>query len=349
MSNTTSSQQDEERKSHRGRRLLGILLVAVSLMLAIYLLVAYLGWQSGQQLLVERQQTEFVEQISRQIDLARENIAQGSYNLATRRLAWVLERDPGNVEAQTLQQQAQEALNIVLTPEIVVATAVPTSTPLPSPTPGVISDPEHELQRIQQLTDNEAWEDVVGTLRSFQQQFPDYKRMETDRLLYNAYLNLGLSLVDGEQAELALYYFSQAEKLGDLPQEAQDYRLWADWFLQGMGYYGVNWEVAVGYFRDLCLVAPFYQSSCDLLHEALIALGDQYAAAADWCPAQELYAEANRQEHSVELSDKLETAVTNCQSATPTPETITNTLPISNSQQFIGPPSLFSTPTPTFP
>ncbi|MCA9933534.1 MAG: hypothetical protein H6662_06080 [Ardenticatenaceae bacterium] len=349
MSDTTSSQQDKTPKPRRGRRIIGGLLVAISLLLAVYLLVAYLGWQSGQQLLVERQQTELSDQIARQIELAQQNIGQGSYNLATRRLEWVLERNPSHAEAQALLQQAREALNLVLTPQVVEATAVPTATPLPSPTPGVISDPEQELQRIQQLMDNEAWEDAVTALRAFLSQFPNYERQETNQLLYDAYLNLGFSLVDGEQAELGLYYFAQAETLGDLPQEAEDYRLWADWFLQGMGYYGVNWGVAVDYFRDLCLVAPFYQSSCDLLHEALIALGDQYAAAADWCPAQELYAEANRQERSVELSDKLETAVTNCQSATPTPETITNTLPVTNSQQFIGPPVRVGTPTPTFP
>ncbi len=335
------------KKTRRGRRVLGLVLLITSLLLAIYLLVAYMGWQSGQALLVEKQQTGLSNLVSRQIELAQEDIAQGSYSLAIRRLEWVLERSPGNNQAEVLLLQAQEALQIVLTPDLAAASPTATIAPMPSPTPGAISDPDQELQRIRRLVVIEAWEDAMEALVSFQLQFPDFERQETNRMLYDAYLNLGLQNVEGEYVELGLYYLGLAENLGDLPQEAEDYRLWADWYLQGIGFYGVNWEFATGYFRDLCLVAPFYQASCDLLYESLVALGDQYAAAGEWCPAQEQYQEARQQQRSVALIDKLETAVTNCSSATPTPSVITNTLPLSQTQQFV--PPFFVTPTPLSP
>ncbi len=330
------------KKIRHGRRVLGAALLAISLMLAIYLLVAYMGWQSGQALLVEKQQTALTNLINRQMGLAAENITQGSYTLAIRRLEWVLERSPGNAQAEALLQEAQSALHVALTPNAPQVSPTSTATPPPSPTPGAISDPEQELQRIRRLMANETWEEAARALVSFQRQFPDYERQETNQMLYDAYLNSGLRLVDGEQVELGLYYLSLAENLGDLPQEAEDYRLWANWYLQGIGFYGVNWEFAVGYFQDLCLVAPFYQSSCDLLYESLVALGDQYGAAGEWCPAQEYYREANGQRRSVVLTEKIETAVTNCNDATPTPETITNTLPFTQTQQFL--PPFYETP-----
>jgi hypothetical protein len=181
------------------------------------------------------------------------------------------------------------------------------------------------------------WVEAADTILAFQRRFPDYERQETNRLLYDAYVNLGLELVTGKQAELGLYYFSLAENLGNLPQEAEDYRLWAGWYLQGMAYYGVNWPVAIAYFRDLCLVAPFYQSSCDLLHRARISLGDQYAFNGDWCPAEALYREANNQQRSPGLTQKLETAALNCANATPTPAVITGTLPFTQTQPFMPP------------
>lgn len=330
------------KKPYPVRRMVGAALLILSLLLAIYLLVAYLGWQSGQAQLMENQQTELTKLVERQIELAQENITQGSYSLAMRRLEWVLERSPGNARATELLQQAQNALQIALTPAMVVASPTATATPYPSPTPGAISDPQQELQRIRRLITDETWEDAARALVSFQLQYPNYERQETNRLLYDAYLNLGLQFVEGEQVELGLYYLRLAENLGDLPQEAEDYRLWANWYLQGIGFYAVNWEVAVRYFRDLCLVAPFYQDSCDLLYTALVALGDQYAAAGEWCPAQGYYQEANAQRRNVALAEKIETAVTNCTNATPTPETITNTLPFTQTQQFL--PPFYETP-----
>ena len=177
------------------------------------------------------------------------------------------------------------------------------------------------------------WATAVTAITTFQRQFPDYERRETDRLLYNGYIELGLELLEGEQAELGMFYLNQAETLGDLPQEVQDYRVWAEWYLQGIAFYGVNWEVTVGYFRDLCLVAPFYQSSCDFLADALIGYADQYAFAQDWCPAQELYLEARRQQgNSAELAQKIADATEGCLTATPTPSAITGTVPLSSVQ-----------------
>ena len=342
--NETSQPPTRARKLMRA---LGLLLIGLSVLSAWYLLVGYLGWQSGQTALTEMREVEMTAQLARQITLARENIGQGSYNLALRRLDYVLEHDPGSQEALDLQAQALAELALLNTPQPELAlTASPTPLPLPSATPGLISDPQAELQRIRRLIANGDWPAALPALVTFQWQFPSYERQETDQLLYDVYINLGLDLLEGEDVELGLFYLERAESLGNLSQEVLDYRLWAELYLQGIAFYGVNWEVTTYYFRELCLSAPFYQLACERLQESLVNLGDQYGAALDWCPAQALYQEALQYDRTQALVEELSQAQAACLLATPTPlAPITDTLPVTGTEPL--PDALFDLLTPT--
>lgn len=310
------------------------MLIVLSVVVGWYLIIAFLGWQSGQARLAEQRQRLLQEQLDRQVSLAQDDIDQGKYTLAIRRLDWVLDRAPAREDALALRQDAQSALDAQLAPPSFPAeTAVPTPSSLPTATYGPIADPEDELDRIQTLVAAEEWEQAVPALMTFQHQFPSYERQTTDEMLYNASISLGLELLQGEQVELGLFYLEQAERLGDLPQEVIDYRTWAELYLQGIAFYGVNWGAATYFFRDLCLAAPFYQSSCERLHESLILYGDQLAGLMDWCPAQSAYAEANRYGRDRALTEKLEQATAACLQATPTPTApVTTTVPITSSQ-----------------
>ena len=261
------SETNEEPGSRSLFRLLGLLLIILAALAALYVLVGYTAWQSGQTIRTEREETEISEQLARQVDLAKEDVNQGSYNLALRRLEWVLEKEPSNTDAQAIKRQAEAALKTALTP-VVPPTA--TSPPDPSPTPGEIGEPAAEIQRLQRLAQQERWDDLLPGTLAFQQRYPDYRRLETNGYLYDSFLNLGLDNIQGDQIELGIKQFAQAEKLGDLPQEALDYWLWAELHLQGMAYYGVSWGVAASFFRDLCLSAPFYQDSCDNLFDIMV-------------------------------------------------------------------------------
>jgi hypothetical protein len=315
------------------KRALGLFLVLFAGLAALYLLVGYFAWQRGATVRVAVEATRQVEQVDRQVRLARANIEQGSYNLALRRLEWVLAQSPSDPRAATLRVAALAALNLTLTPGAQV-TLPPTPAVEPAPTPGQILDPANDLQRLRRLAARRDWQPLLEGTLAFQRQFPSYERLATDGLLYQAYLNLGLTYVDSSRIELGLYYLAQAERLGDLPQEALDYRAWARLYLQGIAFYGANWAAAGNYFRELCLAAPFYQGACALLREALEAHADQLAAAQDWCPAEALYREALRQGRAPALQEKLTTAVEGCALATPTPGPITNTLPLTDTGSF---------------
>jgi hypothetical protein len=336
-------EQDQDQTENHGEqrtwssaRLVGLVLIILAGLVTLYSLVGYVAWQSGQTIRKEREETQQAEQLARQVDLAQDNIGQGSYSLALRRLDWVLQHDPDNKDAQAVRQQADAALKTALTP---VAPPSPTPPPEPSPTPVDISRPETEFERLRRLAKQEKWENLFESTLVFQQQYPGYERLQTDTLLYDSSFNLGLSYIQGDQIEAGIYYLAQAEKLGDLPQEALDYWLWAELYLQGMAYYGVNWGVAAGFFRDLCLSAPFYQGSCDKLFDALFAYGNQYLVAQDYCPAAQLFREARQHKRNQDLDLKLNEAVQGCAQATPTPATITGTLPVTGRESLATPVS----------
>lgn len=335
---------------HRPARLVGIGLIILSVVLGWLLLVGFLAYQSGQRQRSSQQEADLLTNLERQTALAAENISQGNYELALRRLEWVLAREPGNREAQQLQTEATQALAAQnqAAPPASPTPPQPTVTPEPSPTPGQISSPEEELQRIRRLSVNKEWDEAATSLVTFQRQFPSYEREETDRLLFEAYLGYSQSLMEGNQPELGLYYLAQAEKLGNLPQAMLDYQTWAELYTQGISFYGVNWDTAAYYFRDLCLAAPFYGDACTKLFNILVAHGDQYASLQDWCPAQSLYEEAWRStNNNAELADKLDAARNGCLSATPTPTgPITDTVPITNTLPAAGEPIVIPSPAP---
>ena len=98
----TPGQRGEPRPPRLGVRLFGLALIIFSIVVATYLLVAYFAFESGQALRTERETSSRVEQISHQILLARDDVVEGSENLALTRLEWVLGQDPVSYTHLTL-------------------------------------------------------------------------------------------------------------------------------------------------------------------------------------------------------------------------------------------------------
>lgn len=313
-------------------RLVGLGLIAIALLLTVYVIIAYLGYQSGQELAVTRIAQTRSAGIAIQLERARAELDDGNARLALRRLEWVLEREPQNELALQLQSAAQGALQ---TPTPDGAAPTP-ATETPEPAGSSISaatggaQAGRELQRLAGLVEQEAWDEAISGLLSFQSNNPDYERRRSDELLQQAYIGRGLVELYGTQVELGVYYLSQAEALGSLPQDVLDQRLWAELYLNGIAYYGVNWDVSLFYYRQLCPAAPFYQDACDTLYDILMTVGDAYAGQSDWCPAEPYYQEALSVRDTNTAAQKLRQARDGCREATPTPSLpLTGTLPFS--------------------
>ncbi len=298
--------------SKRWLRRLGYALLLVGALLALYGGIAFVAWQNGRSLQRQQIETETAAELARQLELAQQDADNGSYDLALRRLEWILAQQPEYPGVRELQAQTMLARDTRLTPS-----PTPTLTPTPTITP--TPEPVSELEQLQDLVQQEEWAEAISAIISFQAANPNYQRLQTDKLLYDAYMAYGVELLYGEQVELGLAYLSQAERLGALPIEVADQAAWGEMYLRGIAFYGVNWNAAIGYFYELCLAAPFYQNACEKLNTARIAYGDQYAAVLDWCPAERYYRDALNQTYSRDLAQKVDQARQGCQEATPTP------------------------------
>ena len=295
-------------------RLLGFALLLLAFLLAIYGVVAYSAWQRGQTVSTENEQQALDSELRNQFNLAGQDIDSGHFSIAIRRLEWVLAQKIGYPGAQDLLEEARVNQSLILTPS-----------PLPALTATPVieveftgPDPTGKYSAVEDLFGRELWPEALEAILEFQAEFPNYERQETNQMLFTTYIRFGEELVYSEQVELGLFYFSQAEKLGDLPLEIEDQRTWAEIYLLGIGYYGVDWETAIYYFRDLCAAAPFFQNACSLLFEALEAYGEQYATVLDWCPANELFVEALGLRRDEELAARAELSLEQCSQATPT-------------------------------
>lgn len=318
----------DQPKSRKLFRVMGYFFIGLAVLVAVYGTVAYLAWQRGESLRSEEVKEALEEEFAKQIDFAEEDITAGNLELALRRLEWILDRDPDFGRALVLQADVRERLSLDASPEpFPTATRVATVEIIKTNN----SEPEAAFGNLEKVMASQDWQEAVSAIVAFQSQYPDYRRLDTDAMLYDSYLNLGQELIMGDQVELGLFNLSQAEKLGDLPVEAEDQRTWAELYLLGISYYGVDWETAVYYFRDLCAAAPYYQNACVKLQEALVAYGDQFAGNLDWCPAREVYLEAYRLSNDQATSQKLGDARDACSEATPTPSVpISGTLTIEN-------------------
>lgn len=309
-------------------RIIGFGLIGLSILLAIYGTVVYIAFERGQALSVENARQALEEEIERQMTNARQDVEDGNYSLALRRLDWIMARQPEVPGLEALQQEARAGMESRLAP---TPAPTPSRTPLTEEFPDELKDPSETFSNLQKIAEEADWQMAVEEITAFQAQYPDFRRREIDILLYNAYVNLGSNLLTGNQVELGLFYLAQAETLGDLPADIQDERTWAELYLAGIGFYGVDWATTIFYFRDLCAAAPFYQDACATLREALVAYGDQYAFNLDWCPAEALYNEAVSLTNQTLLAAKLREAKSNCLLATPTPTiAITTTLTVTS-------------------
>ncbi|MCL4869612.1 MAG: hypothetical protein KJ063_11630 [Anaerolineae bacterium] len=316
-------------------RVIGYFLLLLSLILAFYGLVVGLAISNGQKRGVVTQLTVQADQLARQMTLAQEDYSRGNYELALTRLDWVLQQNRDYPGAAALHRQTQAELAQQNPTATATIPATPTPSPTPTLTPQPIVNPTQELAALRQMIQNEGWDEAIPRLIAFQTQFPNESRDETDRMLYEAYIGLGLRIIYTDQIELGIYYLDLAENLGTLPQAVQDQRSWGELYVAGIAFYQVNWDVSAYYFRQLCAAAPFFHDACGKYYISLVSYGDQFAGMFDWCPAEIAYREALPYGNTQTLRDKLNSAITGCLQATPTPSAvITDTAPITDTIPF---------------
>ncbi len=188
------NEEDGKPKSNKDRafrqrlfRILGFVFISMAVLLGVYGFTTYFALQRGQEIKDESAQQAFEDELEKQINFAEEDMEAGNYPLAVKRLEWILQRDPFHSEALALLQITQENAqsNDLTTPFPTV-----TKSDVDDQSPVLDDEPAEAFSNIEYLIGEHDWQFAVSFITGFQSQYPDYRRRETDAMLYNAYLTL---------------------------------------------------------------------------------------------------------------------------------------------------------------
>lgn len=327
-------------------RLSGYFVAGIAFLVLFYATVIFSAATIGKSDGEKTATIAFATNNQRQIELAQQDIANDNIALAVRRVQSLNELIPDDQAVvaliATLTQQAlsAEPTHTLPAPVIIKSGGTPTATPTPLPpiaTPDIVTTEaatatpnplpatprpeyiEQQLTQIEAAIQAAEWEKAISTIIAFQLSNPAYERFYTDSLLFDAYIGGGFSFTNSSHVTLGINYFEQAQKLGDLPEDAAGQLDYSRSYLKAMSFYGINWSLSVGRLVEICRLAPDFQNSCGLLFNARSEWGDQFSVAGDACAAEEQYRLALQLKNSNDISQKINSEKWKCQRATATP------------------------------
>lgn len=227
------------------------------------------------------------------------NMERGEYELARQRFEYILQLDPEHEQAAAMLTEA--LLHLGETSDI----PTPRPNPTASPTPDTRNQEEIFASALA-LRDAQDWDALIETLDVLRVSDYEFKSVEVDGLYYIAYRNRGVKRITQEgNLEGGIFDLTRAESFGPLDVEASNYRLWAEKYVTGVSFWGVDWNEALNYFNDLAISAPYlsdsnYLTSLDRQATAQVEKYSQFLVTAGYrlnqgkyCDAYDLYNEAS--------------------------------------------------------
>jgi tetratricopeptide (TPR) repeat protein len=271
----------------RWRLLIGLSLLAL---LAVAAASAFGGYFSGIDRRTSFESTQVAQQVSEQYQLGLQDLESRRYELARQRFEYVIQLDPAYPGVTDQLALVLLELNTTATPTLVPS---PTLTPTPD-TRGA----EELFSQAQVMLADARWTEAIDTLLKLRKAEPAFQAVEVDSMLYVALRNRGVERILAESdLEGGTYDLALAERFGPLDVEADNYRTWANLYVTGASFWGLDWEQAIFYFGQLLQVAPNLRDATTLTASeryrlALLKYGDFLAESGDWCSAQDKYEEA---------------------------------------------------------
>ena len=248
---------------------------------------AFAGYNSAIDQRTRYQSTLVAGEAANQYVLAQQDIALRNYDRARQRLEYIIKMDPN-------YPNASDQLAFVLTQQRITAT--PTFVPAPTltPTPDYRSRDDLFFQ-AQNLIIGRDWTGTIDTLLLLRKNYPDYRAVKVDDMLFVALRNRGIDkIAQLHDLEGGNYDLTLAERFGPLDAEARNWRDWADLYNRGASFWDVDWAQAVYYFSQLASAAPNLSdisgwTASNRYMDALLGYGDWFAAHDQWCDAQAQY------------------------------------------------------------
>lgn len=316
-------------------------LLRMVIILAALALGIFAGYQEGVRERLNAQKSLITTQLADQFALAEKDIEEGRYDVASQRLTFIINQDPGFPGAS--QKLTDVMVKMAITPS-----PVPTDTPTVTPTPDTRSQDAIYAQAQQQLTAKE-WTGLMTSLDSLRKADPNFKAVNIDGMYYTALRNRGVDQILGVGAykttnlEGGIFDMTLAARFGPLDGYALGLQSAARLYITGASFWDVNWPKAVEIFRQVAQMYPNLRDASNSLatdryYQALLKYGDQLASALkpkDQCAALDIWSEANNiKPLNAEYANKFSTLNSNCNPPTaappvefPTPEVIQTGVP----------------------
>jgi hypothetical protein len=278
------------------------------------------GYQSGM-----RDQRATATKMARtslddQFVLAIQDIAESRFEVAYRRLEFVIDQDPAYPGATDKMAEVMA---------ILYATATPTELP-PTTTATATRDlrpVEDMYKQAQSLVSEQKWDETIDTLTTLRKEDLAYQIARVDGMFFISLRMRGFDKIwKVGDLEGGIYDMALASRFGPLDAQANSARDLARLYLIGSAFWEVDPAQAIQYFSQVAAAAPGLQdlsgwTASARYREVLIQYGDSLMVKKEWCTAQEQYQLALSMGADASLQEKTQNAALLCSppSATPTP------------------------------
>ena len=253
----------------------------------------------------------------------------GQFELAIAELEHTLRLNPAHREAREALREAKTTA---------LSQPTPTSATLNEATFAILAEAET-------LAEGQKWDEATQRLSQLRDLVPDFETEKVSDLLYTAYFNLGMRLVNDGQVNEGVHAFEGA--LAERPDDPEASRELdqASIYASAQVTWGSDWPSTIDYLGQLHTLIPDYLDVDAKLYEAYETYGDDLVAEDAWCLAELQYDEAAALKTGTAIRKKRDEAARLCRTPTPTPRpAVTATRPIIASAATI---TATTTSTPT--
>lgn len=282
-------------EARQGRTGCGLTLAVLGIALATLLFILGLGGAAVYMGLADRAKAE--QRFAEEHYLKGERYLQeGQYELAIAELELVLRINPNHPQARAKLDEAYRRLEVE-----------PTATPMYQQ-----ETKEAILAAMQEAHEKGDWPRLIEQADRLLALDDSFHREEVDRLLYDAFYQMGLALVEQDRFSEALSYFDHALLLRPEDAQAKRAKEMASLYVEGLGAWGADWERAIEHLAELYQRDPNYKDVRAKLWQAYAAYGDALAEKGEWCRAKQAYQAALNVEPAPAVVEKAQKASQRC-------------------------------------
>ncbi len=276
--------------------------------ICVFLFYSAIGGVAVYQGLQERSALNSQEAVAH-YERGRAHMENGEYELAIAEFEHALRLDP-------TQREAREALRDAKTTAL--AQPTPTSATLNEAVVAIMAEARTMVQE-------QRWAEAISRLTQLRDLDPAFQTQEVGDLLYQAYLNDGLQLLNSSDVEQALHDFemARAERPDDL-QANQQVDL-ASLYVSAQATWGTQWSDSINFLEQLYSLAPDYLDVEAKLYQAYEDYGDSLSDDGAWCMAAPQYASAAQLRPGNGLDNKRVEAENLCTAAAAAPTSVVKT------------------------